>query len=74
MPPSFVRRSTDHEPAEYNENANSDKTRKHNIYARIDRPDGIITFEEPETAESILTEWADGIDEMLKVSWRGTCD
>ena len=46
----------------------SDKTRKHNIYARIDRPDGIITFEAPETAETILTDWADGIDEMLKVS------
>ena len=38
---------------------------KKQVYARIDRPAGIITFEAPKTANEMLNDWSGNIGELL---------
>lgn len=35
------------------------------VYARIDRPKDIIRFAQPQSPESVLTDWASDIDKLL---------
>ena len=38
---------------------------KKQVFARIDRPAGIITFEAPKTANEMLNDWSGNIGELL---------
>ena len=37
------------------------------VYARIDRPNGIVSFQRPLDANATLTEWSSDIGELLKL-------
>jgi len=37
------------------------------IYAKIDRPHGIVSFRKPQTPSDVLNEWAGDIDSLLKI-------
>ena len=42
------------------------------IYARIDRPAGVVSFEQPRTPNSLLNDWAGDISTLL-TKLEGTC-
>lgn len=37
------------------------------VYAKMDRPQDLVRFAPPQTPETILTEWVEDIDELLKL-------
>jgi len=43
----------------------SDKKRKTKLYARVDRPNGIVTFQKPKDHDAVLQEWSSKVEEML---------
>jgi len=45
----------------------SDKKRKENIYARVDRPNGIVSFLKPKGTDDVLQAWSGKLEEMLKL-------
>lgn len=45
---------------------------KKQVYARIDRPKGIITFAKPKAANELLNDWSSDIATLL-TKLEGTC-
>jgi 26S proteasome regulatory subunit N5 len=39
----------------------------HGVYAKLDRPAGIVTFVRPRTAAETLNEWAHGVGKLLEL-------
>lgn len=42
------------------------------LYVKIDRPQGVIDFTEPSTAEEVLSDWAGSVSSMLSLM-ESTC-
>lgn len=42
------------------------------LYVKIDRPSGIINFQEPRECESVLSDWASDVSKMLSLM-ESTC-
>lgn len=45
----------------------SDMVTSKMVYARIDRPHGIVSFQKPHNANATLTDWSSNIGELLKL-------
>jgi len=44
------------------------------VYAKIDRPTGIVTFRARKTAEDIMNEWSSDVSKLVQLvekSWMG---
>lgn len=45
----------------------SEMVTKKMVYARIDRPRGIVSFQKPHNTNAMLTDWSADVGELLKL-------
>jgi 26S proteasome regulatory subunit N5 len=38
------------------------------VWARVDRPAGIVTFTKPQDANDVLNEWSDNVHKVLELT------